>query len=409
MKAKRSEEKIHIVFILAQPLLPLKGASFNCYRRAVAFSKLGFKVTILSSRIPGKFRKNRYDNLKLHKVRVLDRLPPKIGPRFIRHMRPLMLSWLPILFTLTKERPHILHVINPPDVTPMIVSIINRFLKIPFVFHMSDPGPESILSLNDIGPAKRSILLKLSKIMEFIIIRNASGLITVNDVLRRKILESRKIILNKPFITQYNVSALVSKNNDDHTLRRQSYVLYIGTLSTEMIGLSNLIHHFKWLWEKHRTKLFIIGDGPLKKRLIEETNALQAENYVTFLGYIAPQNIPEYVKYAKLCVIPYLDTILTRISLPTKLFEFISMGKTIVYPAFPGFTEILGTENPGMYRSDVPGDMIRTIDNLLSDNTLNKRTEYLNKKLSAIFSYNKEIQKILNLYTEICPLFSRNN
>lgn len=403
MGKNRHTKVIHICFVLQVPLFPLKAGSFNCFRRALALRNLGYNVTILTSKIKGYNGKNNYANVDLNGIKVLDWLPPKIGPRFFHHLSPLLLSWPFIVVAIKKERPNILHIINPPDVIPVVVSLINRFFRIPYVFHIADPGPESILSIRNLISAEKYIFLTLSKFVEKIILHQANGVITVNEVLKRRIIKTRKYISNKPFITQYNVSSVTCNTQNINGLSDQNYILYIGTLSTGMLGLEALIKLFKLIWEKHSTKLYIAGDGPLKKILIREIKALQAEEYIMLLGYVEPQCIPEYLKNAKLCIIPYLDTILTRVATPTKVFEYISMGKAIVYPDFPGFIEILGTNNPGMYKSSVSGDVLRVIDNLLNDNKLRAKTEAINKKLSSKFVYRKEIEKVIDLYKELYP------
>jgi len=401
MKDDSHRRTMHVCLILPVPLLPLKGPSFICFRHAIALNNLGFKVTILSTKIKDYTETSKYPDLTLHGIKVFDWLPSKIGPKFFRHLSGLILSWPFILKVIIKERPDILHVYNPPDIVPMIVSLINRFFKIPYIFQMLDPGPESILSLRGLRSAEKLVLLALSKFMESIIMHHASGLITVNEVLKRRIIETRKYISSKPFIAQYNVSSLTFDTNNFKGLNNQNYILYIGTLSTDILGLETLIRLFGSIWQKHRTKLFIVGDGPLRKRLIRQVKSLSAGEYIKLSGYVKPKKIPEYLKNAKLCILPYLDTILTRVSTPTKLFEYISMGKAVVYPDFLGFIEILGLENPGIYRSAVSGDMMRVIENLLRYNELRVKTESINKQLSLNFDFNKEIEKIMNLYEEV--------
>ena len=396
-----NNNKVHICFILSVPLFPLKAGSFNCYRRARALRNQGFRVTILTSRIQDPRWAQFRASTDLNGIKVLDCLPAKVGPRFFRHLTPLLFSWPLITITLRKERPDILHVINPPDVIPMIVSVVNRFLRIPYVFHMADPGPESVLSLTDLNSTKKSILLAVSKFMENIVIRQAKGMITVNEILRKRILATRKHLNNKPFIVQYNVSSLKPNNQNPGGLAGEKYILYVGTLSTGMLGLESLINYFAPIWHKYRAKLFIIGDGPLKTRLSRVIQSTRAEEYVSLLGYMKPEYIPEYVRNASLCVIPYLDTVLTRIATPTKLFEYISMGKAVVYPDFPGFTEILGNTNPGMYHSGISGDAIRVIDSLLKDDEIRKKTEEINRQIFCKFEYDSEIDKIVELYRRV--------
>ena len=63
-----------------------------------------------------------------------------------------------------------------------------------------------------------------------------------------------------------------------------------------------------------------------------------------------------------LALMPYKDTPLTRISLPTKLFEYISMSKAVVCPNLPGVIEILGIQNNAVYDVNKKDSIYKTIN-----------------------------------------------
>ena len=57
----------------------------------------------------------------------------------------------------------------------------------------------------------------------------------------------------------------------------------------------------------------------------------------------------QLLKSSTLAIIPYINNPLTWVSLPTKLFEYIKLSKTVICPNLPGFAEVLGYDNPGLY------------------------------------------------------------
>jgi glycosyltransferase involved in cell wall biosynthesis len=332
----------------------------------------------------------------------MDWLPGRTGRSSLGHFKTLAFSWPFIAATIMKEKPDILHVHNPTDIVPMVVSLINHLTGIPFVFQMNDPGPESILSIIGLKSPQKELMLMSAKMMENIVMAHAAGFTTVNDVLRKKIIATRKNLSSKPFITYYNIADLPDESMVHPSVEQDDYILYVGTLSSEFLGLESLILSYRQIWEKTGTKLLIIGDGPLLEKLTRAVQSANASEYIKLPGYVSPEAIPGYLKNARLCIIPYLDTILTRVATPTKLFEYLSYGKVVVCPDFPGFTEILGAGNPGLYRSAVSGDILRVIGDMLSDNELRTKTESLNKTLSLNYTFEKEMMKILTLYEEVC-------
>ncbi len=394
-----TQKKIKILFVLPVPVLPLKAASFTCFRQALALDRIGFSVSILSPKIRDK---ESLSNLNSGHIKIMDWLPARTSRNYLGHFRTLTFSGPFIAAAIMKEKPDIIHVHNPTDIIPMVVSLINRFAGIPFVFQMNDPGPESILSIIGLKSPKKEILLMSAKIMEKIVIGHAAGFTTVNDVLRKKIIATRKNISSKPFITYYNIADLPDESTVNPSLEVDNYILYVGTLSSEFLGLELLIYSYRQIWEKYGTKLFVIGDGPLMEKLTRAVESSNASAYIKLLGYVSPEAIPGYLKKARLCIIPYLDTILTRVATPTKLFEYLTYGKVVVCPDFPGFTEILGTDNPGLYRSAESDDILRVIGNMLSDNALRTKTESMNRNLSMNYTFDKEMLKILTLYGDVC-------
>ncbi|MCX5712845.1 MAG: glycosyltransferase, partial [Candidatus Omnitrophica bacterium] len=152
-----ASKKIHVCFVLPVPLLPLKGASFTCFNQAVVLDNLGYKVTILTSKPKGLSGNDPYSRLSLRGIKVVDSLPSKAGSGLSSHFYPLLFSWPHIWATLKKEKPDIVHVHNPTDIIPMVVAIVNTFYKVPYIFQLNDPGPESIVSIIGLKRTKRFI------------------------------------------------------------------------------------------------------------------------------------------------------------------------------------------------------------------------------------------------------------
>ena len=102
-----------------------------------------------------------------------------------------------------------------------------------------------------------------------------------------------------------------------------------------------------------------------------------------------------------LAIIPYIDNPLTRVSLPTKLFEYIKLSKTVICPNLPGFAEVLGCDNPGLYDKNDRLGAFNTIQTFFDDKMLVKKTELMNSEIAKKFSLEKEINKVTNFYEKI--------
>ena len=383
-----------ICFILSIPLFPLAGSSFSCYRQALHCQKNGFEVAIVCPQIKVAFE-------KVAGVTLLDVLPHRIGHGLLDHFFSLFVSGPALFRAIKKVKPDILHIHNPPDIIACVAAILNYFLRLPYIWQINDPGPESIESLVKIKPFKKKALVLLAKVMEYFILKQVSGAITVNHVLREKMQQTRPVLGTKPFMVQYHIPTLSYDYDKTAILEDNNFVLYVGSLGSEILGLEGLISSFKPVWEKFGTKFLIIGDGLLKPALVALANKLGASDYIVFKGYLNPQEVPLYLKSAKLCVIPYIDTILTRVATPTKLFEYLKMAKAVVLPVFPGFIEIVGSHNAGLFQAGEKNDMIEVMARLLADDQARFDLERKNKLLAAQFSFEAEMHKIFGLYQAV--------
>lgn len=109
-------------------------------------------------------------------------------------------------------------------------------------------------------------------------------------------LPAEKIYI-KPNFYKYNRRPLLWS-------QRRGYALYIGRL-TEEKGIRHLVK--AWLdWGTEAPGLHIIGDGPLKKSLEQETFRCGPDK-ITFLGFVSEEEKHKQLSEAKLLVMPSLE------------------------------------------------------------------------------------------------------
>lgn len=391
--------KKSVCFILPVPLFPLFGPSYRCYRQAIALKTRGIKVSIISLRIKGKNRKGHV--AESDEIFLMDCLP-NIGSGVINHITTLLFSWSFLLIALLKIKPDIIHVHNPPDIIAFMVSIVNRVLRKELILDMNDPGPESIESHPGLKNIIKPFYHKFSCFLEKHVLSNAKAVITINNVLKRLVLETRRELLNKPVVTIYNSIPKRGYDSEFHSSPREdNYVLYVGTLTSGLLGLHDIIRSFHKVWKRYGVRLLIVGDGPLRSELEIAIKDFDAERYIEILGRVDHNITRAFIENAKLCIIPYVDTVLTRLSTPTKLFDFLSCGKVIVCPDFPGFREVLGANNAGLYRSDRADNAVDKISDLLGNSDLLELTGNRNRELFESYTYDKQIERLTELYSSI--------
>jgi glycosyltransferase involved in cell wall biosynthesis len=120
------------------------------------------------------------------------------------------------------------------------------------------------------------------------------------------------------------------------TLRRRGErkrVVYVGTLK-RVRKLDFVVRAFaKVLTEEPNTELLIVGKGDKDSdiSLLEsEARNCGIDDAVRFTGHVGMPDVWEYIRSADVCLSPYFPTPILQSTSPTKLVEYMAMGKAVV-------------------------------------------------------------------------------
>jgi glycosyltransferase involved in cell wall biosynthesis len=378
-------------------MFPLGTSNFNSFRRIKGLMKYDYKIIIVCPKIKYSQLNNVVNLKNNYNIEVLDVLFLNANTGAKKHLTSIFFNCKQLKNIIENNKLDLIHIVNPPDIVPFIVSALAIKNKIPFIFHIADPGPESMATI--FSGVKKHILVLISSIIEKIIINRSNGLITVNNVLREQIVKTRNVS-GHDFKVVYNVPERINIQNSNKGRKIKS-IVYIGTLSSEMIGIKDFLYNYKKIHNWQETIFNIIGSGPHKnelERICVENNLI---NQIVFKGHLDYNQAMQIVADSSLALLPYRDTPLTRISLPTKLFEYMNASKVIVCPNLPGIIEILGIQNQGIYDVRINDAIYDKINKLFNSKYLILETEQINYNISKKYNINNEVQKIHELYNTV--------
>jgi glycosyltransferase involved in cell wall biosynthesis len=127
-------------------------------------------------------------------------------------------------------------------------------------------------------------------------------------------------------------------------------VLYLGTLD-KVRRLDFLIRVFAAVRASvPGAKLFIVGGGgdPEEQHFLErEALRLDLSSAVEFLGRLPQARALDYVREADVCVSPFFPTPVLRSASPTKLIEYMAMGRPVVANDQPEQRRIIEASGAG--------------------------------------------------------------
>ena len=120
-------------------------------------------------------------------------------------------------------------------------------------------------------------------------------------------------------------------------------------------------------------KFLLVGDGPLAPNLRNTLEPYAQNGLVTFSGAIPHKFVRTYLDAADILVSPHVPMPggVPFFGSPTKLFEYMAMGKAIVASALDQIAEVLEHGRTALLvKPGDPGDVVEAIKHLASDEQL---------------------------------------
>ena len=231
------------------------------------------------------------------------------------------------------------------------------------------------------------------------------------------LLDSHKIFVSKSEKNYAKKFFIIGKNNSiiNNSVDKKNFINYENKEKNKRIFLKEsrkvIISVCRFVTQKNideiieiasrlsKYKFLIVGDGPLKKKIVSSINKLINKN-VSLLG--AKKNIYKYLSVADI----YLSTSLYE-GLPLSVLEAMSVGLPIVASNVIGNSDTIKHAESGyLYNLGDIGCAVRYIEEILTDKNLYDSFSINSyKRQRQLFSHKKMSKAYLDLYLKISGRF----
>ena len=289
--------------------------------------------------------------------------------------------------------------------------ILSRNLKVPFVLEYN--GSEVWINKHWGKPLKYE---SLSKTIELLNLQGADIIVVVSKPMKDELLsrgiEEAKILVNPNGVNpeQYSMNIDGSKIRTLLGLSGKIVIGFIGTFGkwhgAEVLAqaVGELMNQDSSL--KERVHFLFIGNGvtlPLVKSIVFSYNI---EKQVTFTGLVPQEEGPGYLAACDILASPHVPNPdgTPFFGSPTKLFEYMAMGKGIIASDLDQIGEIL--EHGKTAWLTKPGDkdsLIRGLKTLIDDQQLCRKLGIEARKEAEVkFTWKEHTRNILDKLRECC-------
>jgi glycosyltransferase involved in cell wall biosynthesis len=290
--------------------------------------KAGYHINVICPRYPGDPKKASFDGIDVR----FYYLPSSSGGftgYFIEYTYSIIAVFIFSLVVNFRQRVHILHLCNPPDLFfPM--GKIFRLLNSRIIYDKHDQVPE--LFQERFG-YKRTLILGFLRKAEELTEKIADHIITTNESVKKNVIARNELAVHN--VTVVRNGPDLKKFPRDTFLQLDSEIIevgYVGNMNPQDC-IDLLLESIRFIkFEERRTdiRFILIGNGSSYENLKRLSQTLNIEDMVEFTGRLQPAKAYRRLASVDVCVQPDRKNTFTDSCTMVKDLEYMALAKPIV-------------------------------------------------------------------------------
>jgi glycosyltransferase involved in cell wall biosynthesis len=281
----------------------------------------------------------------------------------------LISSMVFALRSLTR-RYDLVYVHNMPDIL-ILSSLIPKAFGAKVILDLHDPMPELMTTIFNLDKDSLSVRL-ISRIEKWSMAR-ADAVLTVNLACKR-IFASRScrpekigVVMNSPDSEIFPFRAPQSQASTNQARNKRFVIMYHGSL-VERNGLDLAVDALARVRETlPNAELRIYGPNtPFLERVMEMARNKKVQEAVRYLGPKRLEDLVHEIEDCDVGIIPNQRNSFTEINTPTRIFEYLTLGKPVIAPSTPGIQDYFSKESLVFFESGNPEDLAQSIEYVFS-------------------------------------------
>jgi glycosyltransferase involved in cell wall biosynthesis len=302
-----------------------------------------------------------------------------------------------LLLTIKIIKKEKFDVINSQWLLPS--GLIGAFCKKLFhIKHVATTHGGDIETLNKI-PFKRKIANFIFKNSNYILFVSFYTKNIFKNLIKKEFrndFEKRSLILPMGIdILKLRNKTKLSEIKKIYDINSDKNLIFLGRLEKRK-GINYLINATPKILRKFNVNLFILGDGPIKKDLINQVKGLNLQNNVKFLGHTTGKKKLDFLKLADILIIPSLSE-----GLPVTLLEGFATKKVIIATRIAGIPDVIKHNFNGiLINPKSENEISNSVINLFNNPKLMKKLSKNAYKTSKDYNWKKISKEYTLIFNE---------
>ena len=301
---------------------------------------------------------------------------------------------------LMRGRYDLVHIHNMPDVL-VFSALVPKLFGAKVILDQHDPMPELMTTIY--GLSERSFAVRLMKTLEWLSLGFADAVVTVNVACKR-IFSDRgcrtqkiSIVMNAPDDKIFPLIPVAGRATAPGRPSRKFVIMYHGSL-VERNGLDLAVAALAKLGDAvSQLELRVYGrETPYLNQVLAQAHALGIADAVSYRGQRRVDDLPAEIRECDLGIIPNQRNAFTDIKTPTRIFEYLAMGKPVIAPSTMGITDYFDRDSLIFFESGNAADFADQLKAVMQNPQRASEIAERGQRIFASHTWSQERQRLLD-------------
>jgi len=317
-------------------------------RAAETFVQAGMNVDVICLIDEGSQKQETFKGIEIDRIAIKHNRGSKLNYVLLYGLFILIAFAKLAVRSLTK-RYDIVHVHNMPDIL-VLAALVPKLLGAKVILDLHDPMPELMMTIFNLK--RESLVVQLIARVEKWSIAFADAVVTTNSAfvrlfVSRSCLASKiSVVMNSPDeqIFKYAPAQIRGRRSDE--VNAPFIIMYHGTLVDRNGADLAVVALEKLRQSVPGAELRIYGPRTLYLDQIMRTVAVKGlEKAVHYFGPRTLEQLTDAIAECDVGVIPNKRSVFTELNMPTRIFEYLALGKPVVAPRAPGIQDYFSEDS----------------------------------------------------------------
>lgn len=373
-------------------------------RAADALRKEGMLVDLVCEGGSGLPKREDLGDLKILRIPIRHNRGGKLSYAY-QYAAFIFISAAILAWRSLRRGYDLIYVHNMPDIL-VLSALLPKVFGAKVILDQHDPMPELMMAIFNHQP--NSLAVRVMRRLEKWSIACADLVITVNLACKR-IFGSRschpgkiRIVMNSPDGEIFPYRAACSYPTLEKGSGKPFVIMYHGSI-VERNGLGLAVDAFARVHQRiPNSELRVYGRRtPFLVQVLDKTRRMGLESSVRYLGPKRLEDLAQEIEGCDVGIIPNQRNKFTDINTPTRIFEYLALGKPVIAPRTPGIQDYFAPGSLFFFEAGNAVELAKQIESVYSDTRRAMETAARGQEIYLTHTWDNERHELVSVVGEL--------